>query len=329
MAEDNNITELIVKCLSGKATENEKSVVEEWKTANPANKSVFNDYQSIWENSEQLPANFLPDDDKAFHQVWDKIETRRPASPKVLPLLFKIAAGFILLIITVYLLTLPSPPIENLVYETTTQKKELVLPDGTKVILNRNCKIQYPEKFGQIREVYFEGEAYFDVIKNPERPFVINTQLSQIEVLGTAFNLRSRNEDEKEEVTVTEGKVAFSTKSNIKHNKTYLLKGEKGVHYKKDKILIKTMVTDENDLSWKTGKFIYRNELLRIVTEDLGSYYHKEIIVSSDELASMELTFSIDNRPLEEVLKVIELSLDVKIETEGDTIIISENQLEF
>lgn len=329
MIEDSNITELIVKCLSGKATENEKSVVEEWKTAHPANKSAFDDYKSIWKNAEQPSASFSPDDDKAFHRVWDKIGTGKSTSAPVVPLFFKIAAGFVLLIASIYLLMLPDAPIQNVIYETTNQKKDLELPDGTMVTLNRYSKIQYPERFGQFREVDFEGEAYFEVVKDSERPFLINTQLSQIEVLGTAFNLRSRIEDEKEEVTVTEGKVAFSAKNTIRHNKAYLTKGEKGIHYKKDKMLIKSMVTDENDLSWKTGRFIYRNEPLRIVTEDLGNFYHKKIIVASDELASTQFTSTFDNLPLEEVLKVVELSLDVKIETEGDTIIISENQSEF
>jgi transmembrane sensor len=114
---------------------------------------------------------------------------------------------------------------------------EYILPDGSVVALNSNSKLVFPKQFkGDTREVTIEGEAFFDVKPNAEKPFIINAGNAQVKVVGTSFNVCAYPETETVEVVVETGKVQVISKNNeltARLNEVFLVPGEKGTLFNK------------------------------------------------------------------------------------------------
>lgn len=162
---------------------------------------------------------------------------------------------------------------------------EHTLPDGSVITLNKNSSISYNNQFkGDTRLVEFSGEAYFDIAKDPNKPFVIQANGSEIEVLGTEFNLFCKNGFT--EVTVTEGKVSMTDMSD---NESVILNiGEKGEII--NGTVRSQLNNDPNFLSWKTKKLYFeQGELLKDVFIDLEKTYDVQIEVDDVSLTLKEI----------------------------------------
>ena len=154
---------------------------------------------------------------------FDKIKTKQRIFKKIkknteksrFSYTYRIAAAVIILIGISSFFVFQNSSIEssNIVFNDTIKPKTIYLPDSSKVILNSNSKLVYSENFNEsIREVFLDGEAYFDVYKNKSKPFIVQTDELSTKVLGTEFNIKEGNEDIT--VTVTEGLVSVSNKVN-------------------------------------------------------------------------------------------------------------------
>lgn len=206
------------------------------------------------------------------------------------------------------------------------EKKEIFLPDGTRVTLNGTSLLRHPEQFtGAIREIWFEGEGYFSVAKNRAKPFVINTGEARVKVLGTAFNLRSRSSEAQIKIAVTEGKVAFSER-NAETAPTLLTAGEQAELDIMTKKITKTETAGENFLAWKTGKIIFKNAPLSKVAADLAEYYDTPVIIQSDSVGALEFTSVFDRISLNDALRIIELSMNVKADSTGGAIMLTKKE---
>jgi transmembrane sensor len=208
----------------------------------------------------------------------------------------------------------------NMVVASTGEtKREVLLPDGSVVNLNRNSELSYPEKFGRkSREVSFSGEGYFEVTRYPHKPFLIHiADLAGVEVLGTAFNINALPDDQSVKVNVVEGRVAFFSSSSP-GKRTILRKDEKAVLQSGNISQGKTV--DQNFLSWRTGLLSFDQENITSVLEDLGSYYDRRFILEDPADEQLRFTSVIDNQDLESVLEELNLVLGLEHRTEGKTI---------
>ncbi len=179
---------------------------------------------------------------------------------------------------------------------------EHILPDGTVVTLNKNSNLKYPESFkGNIREIDFTGEAFFEVTKDPEKPFIINANGAEVKILGTSFNLKSSNK-KNVVLTVTTGKVQL-TKSSDLNQRVILTAGDIGTILN-DQISSNTN-NDVNYLSWKTKNLYFKQgENLKKVIIDLNKTYDVNIVFEDDKIGNekinehpfknRELTFILD-----------------------------------
>src|SRR5688572_15893212 len=133
-------------------------------------------------------------------------------------------------------------------------KSTITLTDGSKVWLNADSKLQYPEVFsGNLREVYLNGEAFFEVTKNPSRPFIIHLANGTVRVLGTSFNIRAYDNEKTVETSVTTGKVAFIPKytTPAKKQDTIFITPNNKVRYSLSAHLIKLETTiAAEDKAW-------------------------------------------------------------------------------
>ncbi|WP_131536854.1 FecR family protein [Pedobacter nototheniae] len=185
------------------------------------------------------------------------------------------------------------------------EKRFVQLIDGTQVWLNAESRLTFPKEFnGTQRAVNLIGEAYFRVAKNPNKPFIITSPRTTTKVLGTKFNLRDYQNEEKSELVVEEGKVSFSA---IKTNGTLILTAnQKGILDSKNKL----NATQNIDYSgkyfdWKDNKLIIDDLTLEEIKPILERWYNINLIISKKELGKERYKGTFNNPTIKEVLTSI------------------------
>jgi hypothetical protein len=182
-------------------------------------------------------------------------------------------------------------------------------PDGTTGWLNSNSSIKYNGDFNSDRQVTLTGEALFDVYKDINRPFVVNTSEVILKVLGTKFNIASYENERNVEVVLEEGKLIFNDKD---FEREYTMKPNDMVIYDKTLKVFSTEVVQPNKyLSWTEGKLVFRNDPLDVITRRMERWYNIDIEVNVrlEEDLRLRATFIDDN--LEEVLDLLKRSLPI------------------
>ncbi len=186
--------------------------------------------------------------------------------------------------------------------------KSFKLSDGTLVSLNSDTQLKYPKKFGKdTREVTIEGEAFFEVKPNKNKPFIIHAGNAQIKVLGTSFNVSAYPRARLVEVIVETGKVKVSNKLTVTEqtNELILDPGDKGTLVYSSNALLKTTNQDPNFMAWKTHNLIFRATSLSEVISNLEKVYKVNIRLDDPKLNGLLLTAHFNDYPLEFILKVI------------------------
>lgn len=183
----------------------------------------------------------------------------------------------------------------------------LSMSDGTQVWLNSDSRFRYPRKFSAgNREVYLEGEAFFDVAKDPKRPFRIHSQDLTTTVLGTSFNLRSYGSEDMQEVAVISGKVSVIHSDTNTSQEIKLLPGEKAQLTKNSGELSKLMFVDYNRYtSWKDGKLIFENTPVSDVISSLERRYDIDIELGSKAMENCRVTAEFDRLPVERIMYLL------------------------
>ncbi len=199
------------------------------------------------------------------------------------------------------------------------QTKEIKLSDGSKVSLNENSSIKFPEEFDDnIRKIEFTGEGFFEIAKMSNKPFIIVAGGTEVKVLGTSFNVNISN-DKNVEVTVRTGKVQLSEKKNPKKN-VLIKPGYTGTYTKGE--FLKNKTENINYLSWKTHKFYYNCTKLSKVISDFNKVYKTNIIFANNKIGETELTTTFENKSIETILTIICTSHGLRYEkTENDIIL--------
>lgn len=178
------------------------------------------------------------------------------------------------------------------------KKSQILLEDGTKVWLNAGSRMAFPTKFsGKKREVFLEGEAYFEVAHNKDFPFQVNTSEIAIKVLGTKFNLSAYKTDKLVETILLEGKVTVSKRSALgflKHE-TILAPNQKASFDKADKsISIKNEPDVDLAIAWTEGWFKFSHQSLNDILNKLQRYYDIQFVFDSDFSTADLITGKLD-----------------------------------
>lgn len=195
----------------------------------------------------------------------------------------------------------------------------LVLSDGSKVWLNSESSLKYPVAFyGKSRQVILTGEAYFDVTKDPSKPFIVNTQNQKISVLGTAFNVTSYPSEGQIITTLVEGKVNVN---DLAGNNETLVPGQQTVLNKRTGSLVKKEVDVNDFISWKKGIYIFENQSLEKILNTLSRWYDMEVHFEDPQLKTKQFTGEIKRyENINQFLEMIETTGTVKFEINEKTV---------
>ncbi|MCH5718239.1 FecR domain-containing protein [Niabella hibiscisoli] len=251
--------ELLTKKLSGEITLSEQMELSRWVEANPDEarteaqlSELINNSSLQVHSSKQLAKR--EQNWARLHQLMEeetepRVIIRKPA--KIRWVLKWAAAAILLLVITIGVQTQMSskePGVDNsnIVATKKGSKSSLVLPDGSKVWINSDSKISYGDGFGKThRTLTLTGEAYFDVVKDPERPFIIHTSELDVKVLGTAFNVRSYPDEGSSTTTLVRG--SLQVKLNKHEQQVYVLKPDEKLIVSKEPLQSSKYMSKQTD----------------------------------------------------------------------------------
>lgn len=196
----------------------------------------------------------------------------------------------------------------------------VVLSDGSIVRLNSDSKLTYPVYFtGKQRIVMLEGEAFFDVAKDPEHPFIVRTHYGEVHVLGTAFNVNAYNDNEACYTTLVRGKVCISSLMNEYQE---LMPGEQAIMWT-DRIE-KHEVNVEDYVGWINGIFSFHSETLYNIMSKLERWYNIEVVYEDPELKQLTYTGTIKRyENINSFLNAFELTGDLTYRVQGRCIYLS------
>ena len=185
------------------------------------------------------------------------------------------------------------------------ENRVLLLPDGSTVILSQGSKLNYPSTFDgrETREVYLEGQGFFDIRHNKSRPFIVHTANLQTIVLGTAFNIKALPGEDNITVTVKRGRVSVTDQ-----NKTLgIITPNQQITYAKSKVKsLMQAVKNESYLSWKQEDLSIDNLTISEAAKLMEDRFDVKIIVSNPEIESLRFTTTFSkNGTLEQALNSI------------------------
>lgn len=198
----------------------------------------------------------------------------------------------------------------------------LTLADGTKVWLNSETVLRYPAVFtGEKRRVSLEGEAYFEVAKDAEHPFVVELNAdSRIEVLGTSFNVQNYQDDPLGRTTLVQGKV----KVLMGKQETELQPGEQAVLDHTARELSKSEVNVLAFTSWKDGRFVFRRQRLENIMKTVGRWYDVTVSYASEDLKEITFSGNIERyENFDRIIHLLEITKMVEFQVTGNQITIS------
>jgi transmembrane sensor len=320
-------SDIFIRFLAHETTPEENRLVELWINESPEHKLFFENTNRIFEN------NLTTGEQSEFNvnATWNKFsEESQIASPKLQPIenkkksisatlifMSKIAAVLVLMV-AVGMAYFHFSKKENAVI-LAHQVSSYTLPDGSVIALNKNSTIQYEKQFGEAtRELKLSGEAFFDVKKDPSKPFVISVNSIKIQVVGTSFNVNAYPFDDKTEVVVKTGIVKVTGNGT----EIVLVKGEKAEFSKKTKELKKLVNTNPNYSSWKTQTYVFEMTKMSEVFKTLEKDYNVDITLIDPEFNNCTLFARFEKNSLNEILTIIKHTFNVDYEIRGKQIII-------
>ena len=306
--------EIIIASIENNASTNDLKMLNEWIASSPKNKEVYSSIKSTWENTKLKRTSFSPDINLALNKTHQRIKRR------VLIRRSSQIAAILIIGLGISLFFNLFDRTNNWHSVTAEHQQKITLEDGTTVVLNKGAIICYPEHFnGNRRSVKLEGKAYFDVHHNRTKPFIVETDYTKTEVLGTKFTLIS-NSVGKDMLYLDEGKVKFSSQKWF-GPKLLVDPGEKIVLSNNE--LIKTIAVNDNLSTWATNKLIFKDITLIDLVNQLQDYYQTPIMLSTPQINNLRFSGTLTQSTAQKALEIVAITLQLELSTNNNTLTLS------
>lgn len=314
--EDNihNQEDLISKYLAGEMTPEEKQSFFLWMESDKTNRYHFALLKNIWDAAH---TPFSADEINP-QQAYTRLKLQQEPGRRKRSLLQWCSRGaailFLPLLITSAFLFLKQGSSDNTVYQEVVAPygtySSLELPDGSKVSFNAGSKLKYPVPFQKgNRNVYLDGEAYFEVASNQDNPFTVHTDKIVVQATGTIFQVEDYTSDTIAAVTMVEGKVH----TTIGNYPSVAMKEKERIVYSKTTNTYEQKLIDPYKwYAWKDGALVFRDDPLEYVFKRISQTFNVEIAIRDERLSKQLYKATFRQESLEEILRLLELSAAIR-----------------
>ncbi len=366
----NRIWTLMARKLTNEISEEELQELEQLLRNHPDEHYAV---EIITEQWQQTPKTDIPSLEKNFEKIWETIQLQelnnlnspqrattgisivKIPSKKIIWL--SLAAASIVGLCLVIVSQLSNSASQKTAAITPTEistkygsKTKLLLPDSTVVWLNSGSKLTYDNNYGKtIREVKLTGEAYFDVMKNAAKPFIIHTDKMDIKVLGTAFNVKCYPGEKTMETSLIHGSIEVTLKTRqsekiiLKPNEKLVLSNENYIRAsppnkndtdiksiaREPQALVSitpvTYTTTENaiiETAWLQNKLVFNKETFEDLASRMERWYGVSILFKYERLRKTRLTGSFENETVQQALKALQYTTQFKYTINKNEILI-------
>jgi ferric-dicitrate binding protein FerR (iron transport regulator) len=343
----------IVNYLTNEFSTTDSKILNRWLEKSEGNKLIFDQFSAIWLASSHNNLSKQIDSDKAWNDLQNRINIHnKKTRSTVWNEILRIAAVFVIALFLGGLgyhfldkgRDIISEPLFVEYFSPLGSRSFVQLADGSKVWLNAGSTLKYQNTFGtNNREIILSGEAFFEVKKNKDLPFVVKTSEIDIIALGTKFNVKAYCEEKTIETTLIEGSVKLESTSVKLSDDLFLKPNEKAVFTKKSqtvelianqkqnidqakleqvkpKLEIIQSVEPEPIISWKEKRWVINNEKLGNLAVKLERRYDVNFIFDNDVLKEYAFRGTLEDETLEQIMEAIKLTAPVKYVIDKKTV---------
>lgn len=328
MQNKRSIKSLIIAELDGDISIQEKEQLYKWMSKSENNTRYYTEIKDLWEASLSNTAEIAQ-----TSREWERFTNRIAAHPNKAELRFSRVNWYRVAAVLVIGLLVGNLIFQNFksevpVYLTSVAPEgsisQTILPDGTMIYLNAGSEIKYDVNTNsKTREVFINGEAWFDVEHNEKRPFIVHTPYYDVKVLGTQFNIKTYEDEETTVTTLEEGAVQVLSSTKLKLQEDIVLKpGEQLIYNKRTRKLYLNEVDTRLYTSWKENKLIFLEMSFGDLVKLLERRYGVNILVADKSLLKERYTGTIKNETILEILNIIQHTHPIQYKIEKQRIII-------
>ena len=331
---------LVNKKLTGEINPAEEIELLNWVQESPANELYFRRMMDAWKKGQYSIR--IKGQQATFNKISRQLDFEEnifsdkncDSSPDIRRRWYRVAVVFIFLLtaIGIFYFNISTPDGDTEVVQSKMiiknnpagQKTGINLPDGSVCWLNSESGIKYLSNYtDSTRDIYLKGEAYFEVAKDPARPFRVYTTTMTVTALGTIFNISSFSDDKKETVALIEGRISVNCEDNFYNE---ILPGE-AISYDKGLRTSDRIKVDPYDaISWKDGVLSFDEETYQTIFAKLERWYGVKITIVGDYPKGLKYRASFKNELLVNILESIRYGRDFKYLVDGKNIKIMFNK---
>lgn len=320
--------ELLHRLIAGSTTEEENRELMEWFRQCASQEEFFMLFENVWKDS---PDEMPRDVQERMYRRLNRDLGEEKKTIKVIPwhsyfsrkIWQRVAVACIIVVLSLanYNMFHKQKQLSTQNFMVSAEKGQrafVTLPDSTKVWLNSDTKISYPADYGmKERNVALMGEAYFEVAKNPDKRFIVETKGMQVEALGTAFNINAYKNDNKIIASLFSGSVRVSYEDHVT-----ILKPHESV--KVDLLTRDFFQYEDNTMKdialWRENEITFDGESLEEIAHIINRLYNTTIYIEDESLKKECYIGTVRNNSLENFIDIINLTTPVVYENKGDTV---------
>lgn len=324
---ENEHTEFIIGYLQGNLTPEETDSFYDWVNQSASNKALFFEMKAMYEAG--VPLCSPSETHKSWMRLLDK---KKNSGRRHFRLWYQISTYAAVALLAVAISSLyflffheeDARLYTRYIGGDGLQADVVELPDGTHVSLGSKTTFHYNKDYGKSKRiVYLEGEAYFDVAKQKDKPFIVRTKEQDIEALGTKFNVTAYISDSLLITTLLEGSVRLKTK-NISHQ-TLLKPDQQFIYNRNTRTADVRNVDAKQFTSWTTGYYYFPEQSLEAILYRLSHVYGVQFTVNSEALNKRTFTGTFyRGQSIKDIMEIVNLSIPIKYKIDDHHITISE-----
>lgn len=335
--------DIVIRVLENRQNQEEMQIFSEWYHASDKNKQFFFQLKDIYERRK---GGFYPDENEIIHsweRLWKKIDKqptpflipgRRSKSNWYASLSIRAVVAAIALVLVVAGIWSLMKDHQQLTWTEVrtaprSEPQTILLPDGSTVILNASSHLKYPKKFrGKNREIFLDGEAYFNVARDERHPFIVHSYQQDINVMGTQFNVLGYSSDSYVITTLITGRVKLATFDEEKDVKNEIVMHPNQQIYfdkKKNEALI-SEIDPREAVAWMNGIYSFRDASLEEITQRLEKVMGIHFVID-EELKNEKYTGKFfSHQSPEEIADILNFKQEFRIQFTDDTLLLQSKE---